>query len=169
MEEYAGTNDLVAEYKEQLQNGKIQEAYRRLLQFMRVLNVGFEERNTGAYKAGNISPGYLDYSYFPIFNEILRERMLRFGIVLNHGQMQFELWLMGRNAAVQEAYWEKLKDTKWNRHRTEMPRYSVLEIVLEQAPDFANEEGLAERILNAAATAIKAVEEKLVELEMKGL
>ena len=35
-------------------------------------------------------------------NEFLRERKLRFGIVLNHEKMKFELWLMGQNAGIQK-------------------------------------------------------------------
>lgn len=45
---------------------------------------------------GNISSGYMDYSYFPFTTtDFLRTHKLRFGAVLNHPQMRFELWLMG--------------------------------------------------------------------------
>ena len=61
------------------------------------------------------------YTYFPVFNQFLRNQKLRFGVVLNHEKMQFEFWLMGQNADVQRAYWELLKDSVWNSGRKEMP------------------------------------------------
>lgn len=48
------------------------------------------------YSTGNISFGYLYYTYFPFFNYYLRKLKLRFGIVLKHRKMQFELWLIGK-------------------------------------------------------------------------
>lgn len=85
-------------------------------------------RFPGQYSTGNISLGHLDYTYFPFFNTYLRQHKLRFGIVLNHMEMRFELWLMGQNASVQEKYWELLKNTDWNKDIEAMPLYSVLEV-----------------------------------------
>lgn len=78
-------------------------------------------------------------------------RRLAFGTpYLNHKKMQFELWLMGQNANVQEAYWQALKDSKWNAMRNEMPVYSALEVVLEDAPNFDDMTALTKKILAAA-------------------
>lgn len=136
-----GMNDYAEIYKNQLQQGDIQIAYERLLKYMMALRTHLE-KNT-EFQVGNVSPGYLDFSYFPFFNEYLRTRKLRFGIVLNHKEMCFELWLMGQNANVQAKYWGALKDSKWNRHLTSMPRYSVLETVLVAKPDFDDLDALA--------------------------
>lgn len=59
----------------------------------------------------------MDYTYFAFYDEYLRSQQLRFGIVLNHHQMQFELWLMVQNAERQIFYWEKLKELEWNREK----------------------------------------------------
>lgn len=133
-------------YKEQLAQGGIQLAYITLTKYIAELKARFPEQ----YKTGNISFGYLDYTYFSFFNDYLRDNGLRFGIVLNHVKMQIELWLMGRNAAVQTEYWEIFKDTKWNQDVTEMPTYSILEVCLESNLDFANKEGMTATILNKA-------------------
>lgn len=74
-------------YKEQLERGDIRYAYVVLTKYVAELKSKFPNE----YKTGNISFGYLDYIYFPFFNDYLRARNLRFGIVLNHKQMQFEL------------------------------------------------------------------------------
>ena len=114
-------------YKEQLSYGYIRTAYLTLTKYVAELKSKFPSQ----YKTGNISFGYLDYTYFPFFNQYLRNQKLRFGVVLNHEKMQFELWLMGQNADVQRKYWEILKKSVWNGNRKEMPKYSILEIVLE--------------------------------------
>ena len=140
------TNDYIAIYKEQLQKGDIQVAYERLLKYLMSLKSFFEHKLSPEYNFGNICRGYLDYTYFPFFNDYLRAHKLRFGIVLNHQKMRFELWLMGQNAQVQKEYWELLKDTEWNRGRVAKPKYSVLEAVLVESPDFDDTDALSTRI-----------------------
>ena len=70
--------------------------------------------------------------------------------MLNHPQMQFELWLMGQNASVQKTYWERLKNTDWNKNVMTMPQYSVLEVCLENTIDFNNKTLMTNRIFNTA-------------------
>ncbi len=91
-------------YKEQLRYGYIRTAYLTSTKYVAELKAKFPTQ----YKTGNISFGYLDYTYFPVFHQFLRNQKLRFGVVLNHEKMQFEFWLMGQNADVQRAYWELL-------------------------------------------------------------
>ena len=42
----------------------------------------------------------------PFFNESLRSHKLRFGIVLNHEKLSFELRFMGQNVEIQKKYWK---------------------------------------------------------------
>ena len=151
------TNDYIAIYKEQLQNGDIQIAYERLLKYLMTLKAFFEHKLSHEYSFGNISRGYLDYTYFPFFNNYLRAHKLRFGIVLNHQKICFELWLMGQNAQVQKEYWEVLKDTEWNKERITKPRYSVLETVLIESPDFDDTDALSAKIEQSAMTAVNQI------------
>lgn len=140
-------------YKEQLENGYIQEAYIVLTKYVSELRSKFQKEFT----TGNISFGYLDYTYFPYSNDYLRETKLRYGIVLNHQKMQFELWLMGQNAYIQKEYWDILKNTKWNKHRDTMPKYSVLEVCLENNIDFANKEEMTASIVSKAMALSKEI------------
>ena len=147
--------ECVAIYREQLQQGYIQVAYERLVKYVMVLRTHIEKSTD--YQVGNVSPGYMDFTYFPFFNEYLRARKLRFGIVLNHEKMRFELWLMGQNAEVQAKYWNLLKATKWNSHLASMPKYSALETVVVDNPDFSDLDALAQFIQKAALEQIDPI------------
>ncbi|MHC6201989.1 DUF7000 family protein [Breznakiellaceae bacterium SP9] len=140
-------NDYVHIYKEELAKGQIQIIYEFLLKYMMSLKIDFEKDLSKQYSFGNISPGYMDFTYFPFFNDYLRNEKLRFGIVLIHKEVRFELWLMGQNAEIQKKYWEILKKSKWNKGRTEMPKYSVLEESLVENPNFSELDTLSKEIL----------------------
>ena len=142
-------------YKEQLSYGYIRTAYFALTKYTAELKSKFPTQ----YKTGNISFGYLDYTYFPFFNPYLREQKLRFGVVLNHKKLQFELWLMGQNADVQRKYWEILKNSAWNHDRKEMPKYSVLEIALENHIDFNDKENMTRNIISRSISLSLEIEE----------
>ena len=143
-------NEYVSVYKSQLNIGDIQIAYERLLKYVMTLKSDFEKENQNKFSCGNVSHGYMDFTYFPFFDSFLRSKKLRFGIVLNHKNMRFELWLMGQNSEVQHQYWDLLKSTKWNINQPFMPKYSVLETVLVENPDFDNLNELTTEIMKKA-------------------
>lgn len=138
--------DYVAVYKEQLEKGDIQKAYIGLIKYVLSLKSHLSKVMSDKFSFGNVSLGYMDYTYFPFFDEYLRTKKLRFGIVLNHEKVRLELWLMGQNAEIQETYWNLLKATKWNKDQPAMPKYSVLEVVLDPNPDFNNLDTLTLKI-----------------------
>lgn len=150
-------NEYAIIYKQLLEKGDIQKAYTGLLKYMMSLKAHFQKSLSDKFSFGNISPGYMDYTYFPFFDKFLRDNKLRFGIVLNHEKMRFELWLMGQNAEVQKKYWELLKTTEWNAHQAAMPKYSVLEAVLVERPDFDQPDTLAQKIAKKAANLTQEV------------
>lgn len=128
-------NQYVEIYKEALNKGEIEVAYVELRKFISTMRALFT-KNLPEYTCGSVFPGYMDYTYFYFYDDFLRDRKLRFGLVLNHKKMRFELWLLGQNEKVQAEYWDLLKDSLWNKDRTERPIYSVLEINLVEKPDF---------------------------------
>ncbi|MDU1892349.1 MAG: hypothetical protein E6767_16815 [Dysgonomonas sp.] len=131
-------NSSVSLYKAQLKQGDIQIAYKALIRYTMSLKSHLARTLAETFSFGNVSLGYLDYTYFYCIDSYLREKKLRFCIVLNHEKMRFELWLVGQNSEIQKKYWNILKDTEWNKHQTSMPKYSVLEYVLMENPDFNN-------------------------------
>ncbi len=151
-------NEYVAIYKAQLEIGDIQIAYTRLVQYVMTIKTHFEKVFSSKYSCGNVSPGYMDFTYFPFFDDFLRNEKLRFGIVLNHKQMRFELWLMGQNAEIQKRYWALLKSSKWNTNQSTMPKYTVLEVVLVENPDFDNLDRLTSEITKSAVLFAEKVE-----------
>lgn len=147
-------NKCIQTYKEPLENEYMQEAYITLMRYVAELKAKFSKN----YKTGYISFCYLDYTYFPFSNDYLSNNGIRFGIVLNHKKMQFELWLMGRNAEVQKEYWNILKNTKWNKDIDTMPQYLVLEVCIENNIDFDNKEKMTVSILRNAITLSKDIQ-----------
>jgi len=144
-------NCCVSHYKEQVGNSEIQKTYMFLLKYLKQVKAGFEKAFSKEYSCGNISPGYMDFSYFPFSNDYLKDKKLRFGIVLNHSDLRFELWLMGQNKEIQNSYWEIFETSPWNQGRITKPRYSELEIVLVDNPDFEKIDNLTNGIVNRAA------------------
>lgn len=143
-------NYYVSIYKKEIEKGDIQVAYENLIKYVMSLKIKCEKSFSKEFSFGNTAPGYMDITYFSFVNKFLLNKKLRFGIILNHKKMQFELWLMGRNAEIQKKYWDLLKDTKWNKEQLIMPKYSILEVVLSDEPNFDNLESLDNEIVNNA-------------------
>ncbi|MEL6945458.1 MAG: hypothetical protein AAFO82_22625, partial [Bacteroidota bacterium] len=79
-------------------------------------------------------------------NDFLKSKKLKLGLVLNHLEMRFEIWLLGNTTVVQKSYWDLLKTSKWNQDKTEMPKYSILEAIIEEEPNFDELPLLSQRI-----------------------
>ena len=138
-------NSLIPAYREVLANGDFQATYQSLVGIVQELRTGFSKKYRGAFTAGNVLHGYIDVTYFYLQNEYLKKNKLKFAIVLNHQEANFELWLLGQTKDVQASYWRKLKHLKWVDEHS-MPKYSVFEITLLDDPDFDHTGRLFETI-----------------------
>ncbi len=139
-------NDYVAAYKAQLDKGDIQKAYTGLVKYVMKLKTDLSKRQSDRFSFGGILQGYMDYTYFYFSNDYLKNNKLKFGLVLNHLEMRFEVWLLGSTVNIQGTYWNLLKAAKWNANRTEMPRYAILETTVVENPDFSDLCALTEQI-----------------------
>ena len=110
------------------------------------LRTDFIKSHSDQYTFAGILHGYMDYTYFYYSNDFLKSKKLKLGLVLNHLEMRFEIWLLGNTIPNQKKYWELLKTTKWNKDTTEMPKYSILETTLVENPDFNNVNALTKQI-----------------------
>ena len=119
------------DYIKILETHKFQETYRHLIRLMTRLKANFPQE----YLTGQLSLGYLDYTYFPFQNAYLKERQLRFGLVLNHRKLQIELWLMGRNQQVYQRYWQFFQYSTYNQNEPK-PEYALLEAKLMAIDDY---------------------------------
>ncbi len=139
-------NKYVSIYQDQLKKGDILIAYNELVKFVMNLRTEFIKILSDQYSFAGILHGYLDFTYFYYSNDFLKRKKLKFGLVLNYMEMRFELWLLGNTKPIQQKYWELLKNTKWNKNKTEMPKYSILESIIVENPDFDNLDKLTEQI-----------------------
>ena len=139
-------NEYVSIYQDQLKKGDILIAYNELVKFVMNLRTEFIKTLSDQYSFAGILHGYMDYTYFYYSNDFLKSKKLKLGLVLNHLEMRFEIWLLGNTIPNQKKYWELLKTTKWNKDKTEMPKYSILETTLVENPDFNNLNALTEQI-----------------------
>lgn len=141
-----GLNNCVSIYRELLKAGDIQIAYAGLVKYVQKLRTVFSKEFGNEYSVGNILQGYMDYTYFYLANDPLTRKKLKFGLVLNHTEANFELWLLGQTKDVQEKYWRILKNTKWVK-TSDMPRYSVFELTLLKNPDFEDLDKLTDELI----------------------
>lgn len=140
-------NYFVSAYKESLKNGDIQVAYAELVKYVQKLKTAFSKDLSDTYSVGNVFQGYMDYTYFYLSNDFLKDKKLKLGLVFNHNHVRFEAWLLGQTKDIQEKYWKLLKNTKWI-NGSEMPQYSIFEVILVDNPDFDDLDTLTENIKN---------------------
>ncbi|WP_285164905.1 DUF7000 family protein [Shewanella goraebulensis] len=131
-------NDIVAVYQNELRKGDIIVAYNQLVKLMMNTRTELAKELGHQYSFATILHGYMDYTYFYYTNDFLKSKKLKLGLVLNHLEMRFEVWLLGNTIPIQKEYWNLLKSTKWNKYKTEMPQYSIIEAVIIAKPDFNN-------------------------------
>lgn len=158
-------NILIKDYQKTLIEKDLSHTYKYLIELLASIKSEFSKKYKDQYKAGYISPGYLDYSYFSIYNEKLREKQLRFGIVLNHKKMRFELWLMGQNEEIKNKYIKLLKDIKVENQIKDITKYSIIEIALDENSNFENEKELKENIIKLSKYYIKNLENIIKNIE----
>lgn len=141
-------NDLIREYTNQLNTGRIQEAYRGIMSFMSDLRTYLTERYPN-YVTGSLYFGYMDMTYFAFSPTALRDRKLKIAIVYLHKESRFEVWLGAINRKVQAEYIEffRLKNIGQYKLSQVSPGVdSILESILSDRPDFDNPEELKKEI-----------------------
>lgn len=157
-------NAQIPAYKKAFASGEVQKTYQSLVGIVQNLRTEFSKKYKGEYSVANVLHGHIDFTYYYLQNNYLKKNKLKLAIVLNHQQVQFELWLLGQTKDVQVHYWEKLKDVKWVNCET-MPEYSIFEITLLTNPDFDNKEKLSESIHSAFKSLSREVFSTLVAYE----
>lgn len=155
-------NHYVSIYKAQLQKGDILIAYNELVKLVMKMRVDLMKSLADQYSFSGMLHGYMDYTYFYYTNDFLKARKLKLGFVLNHLEMRFEIWLLGNTAKVQQEYWEKMKESKWNEGVKDMPQYYILSAVIDADPDFDNLAALGQ---NLEDEMIRVSDEILVAIE----
>ena len=60
-------------------------------------------------------------------------------------------------------YWKILQKTKWNYNQKIMPKYSIVEIVLETNIDFENQESMTHHIIDCSVSLASQIQEYLIQ------
>ena len=151
------------EFREQLSNGSIQQAYRTLLNYMAGLRTHFATRYPEIAVSG-LYQGYMDITFFALFPPSLKHRDLKIAIVFNYDAFKFEAWLTGRNRKVQRQYCELFRDSRWPKYRVITPAKgidSIVECDLAKDFDFSSPDALTSNIEETAVAFIDDVERYL--------
>lgn len=153
--------ELMIEYRNQLEKGSIQKAYKGLMDFFGELKSHFNKKHPEFSTAGSLYFGYMDMTYFALFPETLKQRGLKIAIVFLHEQFRFEVWLAGVNKQVQGKYWKLFKENDWEKYPTVSSLEgadSIVESILVEDPNFNDPEALTRQIENGILKFIQEIE-----------
>jgi len=153
--------EYMIEYRNQLEKGAIQKAYKGLMEYIMDLRTHLAGKYPDYVVSGSIYYGYMDITYFSFFPKSLKDRKLKIAIVFVHETFRFEVWLAGYNKQVQMKYWKLLKASDWNKYHivpTTEGVDSILECTLIENPDFNDIDTLTNQIERSALEFIMDVE-----------
>lgn len=142
-------NECVDEYRKQLQQGDIKEAFRGLVGYMMKLRNEFANKYPDFLVSGSVYPGLMDMTYFSFTPESLRSKKLKIAIVFVHDKIRFEVWLAGVNKKIQSEYRMMFKNSHFSKYRIPENLKGCDSIVahdLVVKPDFDDLEALTKQI-----------------------
>ena len=76
--------EYIDEYKRLLKKGRIQKAYRGLMEYILGLKTYLSKKYPDYFASGSIYYGYMDMTYFSFTPESLKGRKLKIAIVFNY-------------------------------------------------------------------------------------
>ncbi len=153
--------ELVNEYRLQLEKGDLQKAYKSLMEYILALKAHLQSHYPDYFVSGSIYFGYMDMTYFSFNPKSFKDRGLRVAIVFIHEKLRFEGWLAGINKQVQARYWKLFKESGWNKFPVVASLKgsdSIIECLLAETPDFNDLEVLTRQIEIAAIKFITEIE-----------
>lgn len=154
-------HELMTEYKARMGKGRIQAAYRGLMDYILALRLHFQAKYPDFAVSGSIYPGYMDMTYFSFTPKSLKKLKLKIAIVFIHETCRFEVWLAGTNRKVQAEYWKLFKEKEWDNYRVTSPAKgvdSIMESILVADPDYRDLDALTRQIEAGTLSFIKDVE-----------
>ncbi len=156
----------MTEYRQQLEKGAIQVAYKGLMEYMMGLKTYLQNKYPDHYVSGSIYYGYMDMTYFSFIPGSLKNLKLKIAIVFLHETFKFEVWLAGVNKQVQQKYWLLFQESDWNKYHlvpSTQGMDSIIEHVLVVDPDFSDLDAMTDRIEQGTLSFIRDIESFLSE------
>jgi hypothetical protein len=152
------------EYRKQLNQGSIKEAYKGLMEYFTGLRLYLKNKYPDYFLSGSIHYGQMDYTYFYFFPKSLKRQKLKIVILFIHDTFALEVWLAGYNKDAQAKYWKLFKEKSWNKYHVAPTTKGVdyiTNFVVVDNPDFSNLDALTSQIETGTMKFIKDVEEFL--------
>jgi hypothetical protein len=141
--------ECIEEYRKQLEKGKIQKAYRGLMDYLADLRTYLTQKYPDYFVSSSTYFGYMDMSYFSFTPRSLKDRGLKIAVVFVHETFKFEIWLAGYNKQIQTKYWKLIQSSGWEKYHlvsTPIGADSIIESSLVNAPDFGDLAALTRQI-----------------------
>lgn len=91
-------------YQQFLQSTEIQSAYRELINFINHLANCFRKKFPEYEVAHGFYQGYLDLTFFTFTTRALNYHQLKIAVVFKHKDLNFEVWLSGRNRSIMSKF-----------------------------------------------------------------
>jgi hypothetical protein len=136
------------QYRTQLRQGHLQEAYSGLMQYFDQLKHYLTQRHSDYFVSSSIRPGNMDYTYFYFFPKPFKRQGLKIVILFIHDAFRFEVWLAGYNKTIRTKYLRFFKENGWNKYT--LPSSgdgdSILEHVLVEEADFTDLDALTRKV-----------------------
>lgn len=152
---------LYSEYRQQLQSGQIQRAYRGILGFMKRLQNDLRERHPDFVVPANFYQGQMDISFFTFTSQALVDRKLKMPLVFRHEEFRFDAWLCGNNKKVHQQWLKLFYEHGWDGHPLSPADTNadyVTKTPLAGFPDFEHPNELSRQIEMSALRFIADVE-----------
>ena len=157
------------EYQAQLEKGKIQLAYKGLMEYLSALRSDFAREYPQFELPGALYFGYMDMSYFAIVPPLFKPHKLKIAVVFLHQEFRFEVWLSGVNRQVQNECWQRIKESGWNRYPLVAKIQgsdAIIEHILVENPNFDERTALTNTLCAGTAQFIAEIEDLILKLDV---
>jgi hypothetical protein len=131
----------IPEFHAQLKIGKIQKAFRGIINYMMALKTHLKSKYPSFSTSSNLYIGTMDMTYFSFTPTHFSDMGLKFAVVFSYSTFRFEVWLSAVNKKVQKQYWKQIKELEHEPYHivpTIQGYDSILECILVDQPDFVD-------------------------------
>lgn len=159
-------NKSLYEYGKLLKETNIQEAYKELIQYISELRRWFTEKHPEYDVSASLYQGYLDLTFFSLTTELAMQKDLKYMVVFKHEDMQFEVWLSGRNRGIMSKYSEKFSAYSIGHYvlnADQKGMSAIIEATLVKEPDFDDLPILTKQIDSGVMEFIREIETQYLD------
>ena len=97
-------------YKKLIETTELQDGYQEFIKLFRYLRTELEKELEDFSFSSSIVENRMDFAYFQLLSNELKEKGLKVQIVFVHKEYRFEVWISGYNRKIQCNYYNYLKE-----------------------------------------------------------